>query len=311
MPSWQSHVLHRVLDRRLRGSPETQRRRSARPVPEHLTPEMAQRLRSNLEELTRVGKRLQPAVDQGTLGSVPAEHYRPRGAQDRHLLYLHGGGYTMGSPATHRNLSCRLAKAARAHCWSVDYRLSPEHPHPAGLDDAFSAWMALIGRHDPSRCVLAGDSAGGGLACALLDRLVRRDLPLPSAVYLMSPWTDLSLSGASIQHNRTNDPMVPPRYLPLLVDAYRGPLEPTHPSVSPLFAPMEGWPPILVHAGDREVLPDDSVRLAERARRAGVHVELEVWPGQTHVFPAFAPLLPEGRRALREGGAFLRRQTAR
>ncbi len=241
-------------------------------------------------------------------GGVPAERVIPRGApRDRCVLYLHGGAWCMGSPRTHRRLVADLASRAGVRAVSVDYRLAPEHPYPAALDDCVGAYRWLLGRRvDPSRIVVAGDSAGGNLTAALLLRLRDEGLPLPAGAVLLSPATDLAGTGASFVSRKAVDPFFFGIDTAPFFDAYAEGHDARDPYLSPLYGDLRGLPPLLVHVGDHEVLLDDSIRFAERAREAGVDVRLTVWPGMFHVFQTFAPFLPEAGRANREIAAFIR-----
>jgi acetyl esterase/lipase len=243
-------------------------------------------------------------------GGVPAEWTAAPGARtDRTLVYLHGGGYCLGSVATHRSLVARLSRAARVRVLSVDYRLAPEHPHPAAVEDAVAALrFAYASGLDPARVAVGGDSAGGGLAVAALLALRDRGLPLPAAGVCISPWTDLSASGASVRTRADLDPLVDADDLACLAAAYLGGRDPRAPLASPLFADLRGLPPLLVHVGTAEILLDDATRLAENARDAGVDVELEVWDDMIHVWHAFADLLPEGVQAIEGIATFLEKR---
>ncbi len=245
-------------------------------------------------------------------GGVPAERVIPRGAPtDRCVLYLHGGAWCLGSPRTHRGLVADLARGAGVRAVSVDYRLAPEHPYPAGLDDCVAAYRWLLERRvDPSRIVVAGDSAGGNLAAALLLRLRDDGIPLPAGAVLLSPATDLALTGPSHVTRRAVDPFFAKVGPVRFVEDYVGSHDVRDPCISPLYGDLRGLPPLLVHVGDHEVLLDDSVRFAERATAAGVDARLVVWPGMFHVFQTFAPFLPEARRANREIGDFIRERIA-
>ncbi len=223
------------------------------------------------------------------------------------LLYFHGGGYVIGSPDTHRNITGRLALALGCPVLSVDYRLAPEHPYPAAVDDAVGAYEFLLDRGvAPERIAVAGDSAGGGLTLALLLALRDAEIPLPAAGAPISPWTDLSLSGASMQTKAEVDPMVTEAGLRRMADWYLAGHDPLDPLASPLFGDLAGLPPLLVHVGDSETLLDDSVRLHERAQAAGVDCTLEVFPEMIHVFHAFVGLFPEADAAVAELAAFVR-----
>lgn len=223
------------------------------------------------------------------------------------ILYFHGGGYTAMSPRTHRSLTSRLASWSDARLVALDYRLAPEHPFPAAVNDATSAYRALIAAGTPaSRIVLAGDSAGGGLALSLL--LVLRDagdLP-PAAAVLFSPWTDLAATGQSIIGNDARDPLFFGVWVARHARHYLGATPATNPIASPVHADLAGLPPLLIQASDCEVLLDDSRRIAENATRAGVRATLRVWHDVPHGWQIFAPILPEGRAALREAAGFIR-----
>lgn len=226
--------------------------------------------------------------------------------EQRAILYLHGGGYIAGSPAsTHRDYIWRIATATQSEVWAVNYRKLPEFPFPAALDDAYRSYEALLKRFDATRLAVAGDSAGGGLALALVLRLKGEGKPLPAAVSVASPWTDLTCSGASIGENSDTEVMVPEHLLNHIAELYAGGQPLDHPYVSPLFGDFAGFPPTQVLVSEDEVLRDDSLRLAQRLTDAGIPVELIREPGMPHVWPVFARLLPESREALARIGAFL------
>ncbi|GAB7539304.1 alpha/beta hydrolase [Burkholderia sp. 3C] len=228
------------------------------------------------------------------------------------LLYFHGGGYYFCTPTTHRPLVFALASRANARTFSSDYRLAPEHPFPAAHDDALAAYTALLDSGiDPASIVVAGDSAGGGLALALLVALRDRGAPLPAGAVLFSPWTDLAATGATLVTNDGADPMFAGAALGRAARLYVGDASATDPYVSPLYADAAGLPPLLIQAGSTEVLLDDSRRFAERAQAAGVEVELQVWPRMPHVWQMAVPYVPESRRALDDAAAFVRRVTSR
>jgi len=242
------------------------------------------------------------------LGGVAASRIATPGARaGRHILYLHGGGYIAGSPALYQHLTWRLAAAGRARISVIDYRLAPEHPFPAALDDADAAWRGLLAEGVDSRqCVVMGDSAGGGLALALMLKLRDRGAPLPAAAVALSPWTDLAITGASCRRNATADPMLNGNDLRPLAAHYLGGADPGNPYASPLYGDPRGLPPTLFQVGSDEVLLDDSVRMAERMRDGGCAVTLEIWPRMPHVWQAFVPFLPEAGRAIARIGAFVR-----
>jgi epsilon-lactone hydrolase len=245
-------------------------------------------------------------------GGIRAEWVRPDdAADDRIVFYLHGGGYVLCSPLTHRALVTRIARACGARALTVDYRLGPEHPFPAAVEDAVAAYGWLLARGaDPARVVIAGDSAGGGLAIATLAGLRDGKVPLPRAAVCLSPWTDLTLSGHSMKTNADVDPMTGRAVLAKMAAAYLAGADPTDARATPLNAILAGLPPLLVHVGSAEVLLDDATRLAARARAAGVDVTLEVWDDMIHVWHAFAPLIPEAEQAIAKIGAFVRARWA-
>src|ERR1700722_2389417 len=231
-------------------------------------------------------------------------------AHGRCILYLHGGAYIAMSPRTHRSVTSRMATNADARLFALDYRLAPEHPFPAALEDALAAWHALSADTPPSRIVVAGDSAGGGLALARMIALRDAGEALPAAAVLFSPWTDLAATGQSLIDNDAADPMFFGSWVGPMARHYLGDTPATNPLVSPVYADLTGLPPLLIQASDCEVLLDDSRRVAENARRSGVEVTMCVWPGLPHVWQAFAPILPEGRAALRDAGVFIRARLA-
>jgi acetyl esterase/lipase len=244
-------------------------------------------------------------------GGVAAEWVKAPVAQAGvNILYLHGGGYVIGSPSLYRNLTWRLARSAAARLLAIDYRLAPEHPFPAAVDDTMAAYeWILAGGADPRRLVVIGDSAGGGLAFALLLRC--RDegrLPLPAAVVALSPWTDLALTGASLTRNAVADPFLDANGIPPIAECYLAGADPRHPYASPLYGDPTGLPPALIQVGGDEVLRDDATRMADRLRAGGCEVALEVWPRMPHVWHLFASVMPEARRAIVRVGAFVREQ---
>ena len=244
-------------------------------------------------------------------GGVPARHVAAPGVRDdRGVLYFHGGGYVAGSLDSHTELMGCIARACRAPVLGIDYRLAPEHPYPAAVDDAVASYERLLGNGiDPARVVIGGDSAGGGLTLACLLALRSAGTPLPAGAILISPWTDLSGSGGSMQGRLAADPMLSGDLLAPMATAYAGEAGLTDPGVSPLFGDLACLPPLLVQVGDDEVLLDDSTRLAERAETVGVSVRLHVFEGAFHVFQMF-PTLPESREALEEMGRFFDAVTA-
>jgi acetyl esterase/lipase len=241
------------------------------------------------------------------VNGVPAEWVGARGAAaDKAVLYLHGGGYVLGSINTHRELAARISQASGARCLVIDYRLGPEHPFPAAVEDAVAAYRWLLeAGYAPERLAIAGDSAGGGLTMATLLALRDAKLPMPATAVCISPWVDLAVEGESMVTRVKQDPMLSREPLLAMAKHYLAGGDARAPLASPVFADLRGLPPLLIHVGDHETLLDDSVRLAERARKAGVEVELEVWPEMIHVWHAFAALVPEGREAIERIGAHL------
>ncbi|HXZ85388.1 MAG TPA: alpha/beta hydrolase [Myxococcota bacterium] len=243
------------------------------------------------------------------LNGVPAEWVSmPGAAADRAVLYLHGGGYVLGSIATHRELAARISAASGARVLVIDYRLGPEHPFPAAVEDALKAYRWLLeAGFAPGRIAVAGDSAGGGLTVAAL--LAARDakLPLPATGVCISPWLDLEGSGTSMTSKAAEDPIVQKEPLRLLAGHYLGSADPRTPLASPLYADLRGLPPLLIQVGSAETLLDDSTRIADKLRAAKVDVELEVWPEMIHVWHAFA-MLPEAGQAVARIGQHLRKR---
>lgn len=221
------------------------------------------------------------------------------------LLFLHGGGCIAGTPSTQRKLVGAIAREAAVRVWSPDYRLAPEHPYPAAVDDAVTAYRALLERVDSPRVVLAGESGGGLLAATALLRARDVGLPPPAAVVLLNAWTDLTLSGTSTTENVGKDFLTPP-FLEMCRDAYVGEHDPADPQLSPLFANLAGLPPTLLQVGDYDLIRDDSVRYAKAAGMAGSPVDLRVWPKAAHGFMGSGDDLPESRAAITELATWLR-----
>jgi acetyl esterase/lipase len=265
--------------------------------------------RQRLDAVARRGIRVPRGVSVQTVaaGPVPGEWIKPETVEPgRGILYLHGGGYVIGSPTTHRGLAGHLAIASRAKILLIDYRLAPEHPFPAALEDALAAYRFLCDQgFDPRHLVIGGDSAGGGLSLATALSLRDSGAPLPAALFLISPWTDLTFSGNSVHERAERDPLLKPYSSDWLVEVYAGTYPLTHPYISPLFADLHGLPPTLIQVGSEEILFDDSARLEMKLKEAGVPVELEVWEEMWHVFHAFVPYLPEAWEAIQHIGQFI------
>jgi acetyl esterase/lipase len=241
-------------------------------------------------------------------GGVPAGWIAaPEASPTRVLLYLHGGGYVRGSVTTHRRMVAALSAASGATALALDYRLAPENPFPAAVDDAVAAYRWLLGRGvPPASIAVAGDSAGGGLTVATLVALRDGRTALPAAAVAISPWSDLACAGETMTSRAALDPMVQRKDLLAMAAAYLGGADPRTPLASPLHADLRGLPPLLVQVGTRETLLDDAERLATAARTAGVDATLARWEGMIHVWHAFAPLLPEADAAIEEAGRFVR-----
>ncbi|HKR12806.1 MAG TPA: alpha/beta hydrolase [Pyrinomonadaceae bacterium] len=241
-------------------------------------------------------------------GGRPAEWLRPRtGCGTLIVLYLHGGAYAFGSPKSHRHIAAAIAEAASASALVFDYRLAPEHPFPAAVEDTMSAYLWLLNSGiDPSNVVVAGDSAGAGLTLALMISLRDKGLPLPAAGVCISPWTDLTCSGSSHTSKADSDPLLNTGDLHQMAALYLNGEDPRNPLASPAFANLEGLSPLLVQVGSEEILLEDARELARRATAVGVSVKLEEWRDMIHVWHWYFPLLQEGREAITATAEFIR-----
>ncbi len=232
-------------------------------------------------------------------------------APRRHVLYLHGGYYIAGRPSTYANLAARLASGTAAAVLLIDYRLAPETPYPAALDDAFDAYQGLLDTGvDPAAVAVAGDSAGGGLALALLQRVRAEGLPMPGAAVLFSPWVDLTCSGTSIDTNDETDDMLSAAALRTAAAFYAGTFDLHTPGISPLFGDLSGLPPLFVTVDNSETLLDDSLRLVDRCRSVGGRAVLHQDSGLFHVWPITVPYVREARRTIADVVSFLDRELA-
>ncbi len=246
------------------------------------------------------------------LGGVPAVFCRTGAAHAGALLYLHGGAFVSGSAKGYRGLAANVGKAAGVVTYALEYRLAPEHPFPAAVDDVLAAYRALLDSGmKPEKIVLAGDSAGGGLTLSALVRMRNEGLPLPAAGFLLSPWADMTCEARSMKTKATEDPSLNEEGLRFSAANYLGATPASDPVASPVHADLSGLPPLLVHVGSAEILLDDSLAIAARAGAAGTHVQLEIWPEMIHVWHSFAFMLEEGRAALDGAGAFLCAQLGR
>ncbi|WP_096484321.1 alpha/beta hydrolase [Methylorubrum populi] len=229
------------------------------------------------------------------------------GEDGRVVLFLHGGGYVSGSLTSHRHMVAQAGREAGARTLALDYRLAPEHPFPSALEDALAGYRFLLDAGiAPARIALAGESAGGGLALAAVLSLREAGLPLPGCLWLSSPWTDLALTGASLEAKAAVDPLLSRGYLSELASLYLNGADARGVLVSPIYADLAGLPPMLIQVGSAETLLDDSVRLAAGAGAADVCVQLEIWPHMIHAWHLFYQEVAEGRRSLAAAGAFIR-----
>jgi epsilon-lactone hydrolase len=262
----------------------------------------------------RLADRLIPHPPRGTetlaidAGGVPAERVATAASRhDRHILYLHGGGYVAGWAGLCRDLTWRLATLCRVCVLGVNYRLAPEHPFPAALDDAVAAYRWLLAQGaDSKHIALLGDSAGGGLVFATMLRLRDEGVELPAAAVVVSPWTDLALTGQSLYLNALIDPLIPVELAPRVVDLCLAGANPRNPYASPLYGDPRGLPPTLILVGSDEVLRDDAVRMADRMRAAGCHVEIEIWPHMWHVWYMCTRAMPEAKAAIARIAGFVK-----
>jgi epsilon-lactone hydrolase len=246
-------------------------------------------------------------VTAAALGAVPTAEITVDGVEPRHVvLYFHGGVYVLGDASQAAGLAAQIGRRAQAKVISVDYRLAPEHPYPAAVDDALAAYEALLRAGTaPADIAFAGESAGGGLAIATLVNARDHGLPLPAAAFVMSPYADLTLAGTTLESKRKADPLLSREALQARVPDYTAGQDAALPLISPIFADLSGLPPLIIQGGTHEVLLDDALRLAQRAATADVEVTLDITPGVPHVFQAYYPILDEAAAALDRAGQFL------
>jgi acetyl esterase/lipase len=247
-------------------------------------------------------------LEVAALDGVPGEWSSVPGSYaSRVLMYFHGGGYCSGSILSHRRMVSEAGRAAGVRTLAVGYRLAPEHPFPAALDDALTAWRFLRRRIAADQIAIGGDSAGGGLTVALINQLRDAQEELPGCAWLVSPWTDLALSGSTLATKDAVDPIIHKAYLDELADAYLpSGMDRKNPRVSSLYADLEGLPPTLIQVGSAETLLEDATRFAAAAGAAGVPVTLEIWPHMIHAWHLWNAHLEPARRALANAGAFIR-----
>ncbi len=265
-------------------------------------------LRANMDAYAP--KKNPPGVSLESIndGAIRGEwHRHARSEPGTTILYLHGGGYVFGSAKSHRAVTFALAEAAAAQVFSLDYRLAPEHPFPAAVEDAVAAYQWLLGQGvEPRKLIIAGDSAGGGLALALVLALKQRGLAAPAGLVLYSPWTDLAVTGASIDANEKTDAMFKAEYIRKGIGRVLNGADPMDPLASPLYGDVSAFPPSLIFVSDDEVLRDDALRMHERLLEAGARSTLISERGLPHVWPIFVGMFPEALTAVRRSAAFIR-----
>lgn len=251
-------------------------------------------------------------LERLSLNGLPAAWMRsPQAAPERAILFLHGGGYVVGSIDSYRMLCGQMAGVLKTNLLIPEYRLAPEHPFPAALEDAQMAYRWLLEQgYRPENIVIAGDSAGGGLSLATVLALRESGTPLPAAVVCLSPWTDLTLSGQAHQTKAKTEAMLNSRGLREWAGFYTGTENPSNPLISPAYADYRGFPPLLIQVGSEEILLDDAQMAAEKARAAGVDVSLKIWPGMWHVWHILGEFVPESKAAIEEIGRFIESKAA-
>lgn len=260
-----------------------------------------------------LGKKIEGVRNEdAALPGIPSEWLIPEdAAEGRAILYLHGGAYVEGGLNSHRGIASRIAVSAGCRVLLIAYRLAPENPFPAALDDAVAAYRWLLGQgYEPGKLAIAGDSSGGGLTAASLVFLRDAGDPLPAAGMMLSPWADLELTGESVGSVGWRDPMIRIGAVRKEAAMYAGGRDPRDPLMSPIHAGLRGLPPLCIQVGTCEVLLDDSRRLAKKAKNDGVEVELSECEGMFHVYQFFAPMIPESSEAVARLGEFFREKTS-
>lgn len=299
MISWRARVIRRITSRFVKGIDTST-------VDQAHVADM----RARLDKIARFLKRaFGVAVEATTVNGLYAEWLRPKkAANNKVLLYLHGGAYLVGSCRTHRQLVSHIARAAGINALVPEYRLAPEHPFPAAIEDAIAVygWLLASG-YDSADIFIAGDSAGGGLTVATLLSLRHAGMPMPAAVVLLSPFLDITASGESAITRADQDPWFDAKDVHIVADNYCGAgADLKNPLISPVFANVAGLPPALIQVGDDEILLSDSTRFADKMKDAGLDVEIEIWPEMWHVFQLFIGKMPESRRAINRIGEYMR-----
>ena len=266
-------------------------------------------MRKRLDQLGRLGRPARHVVvEKASIAGLHAEWYRPaQSVPGKVLLYLHGGAYALGSCDSHRPLVTQIASAGQIDAVMPEYRLAPENPFPAGLDDAVAVYRALLDKgYGAGDIIIGGDSAGGGLSVATMLELRHAGLPLPAAAVLLSPFLDVSASGETMKTRASRDPWFDPEELEIVIRYYCPNEDVRNPLLSPVFANVAGLPPTLIHVGDDEILLSDSTRFADKLETAGIDVQLEVFPEMWHVFQLFVGTMPESKAAVRKIGAYIK-----
>jgi monoterpene epsilon-lactone hydrolase len=263
--------------------------------------------RKNFERLANIIKFPRfVKMEELNYAHLPAAWFIPNGfGKSRVILYLHGGGYCVGSYNTHKALIARIARATGYKILAPNYRMAPENPFPTALEDAIIIYKQMLD-DGYNNIILSGDSAGGGLSLALTQKLKEENLPAPAALILLSPWTDLTLSGDSIEKKADKDPLIAPHLLDFFAKKYIAHNKADNPLISPLFLNFKNFPPTLIHVGGNEILLDDSTRLAKKMNNAGVKVEFEIYKNQMHVFQYLSGIVPEANNSLHKIGEFVK-----
>ena len=270
--------------------------------------EIAQ-MRLNADERGRAfGLPMDVTAQPADANGVRAEWTSTPDADPAHVvLYLHGGGYVLGSLDSHRHLAAEIGRACGARTLAVDYRLAPEHPFPAPVEDTVAAYRYLLASGvAASRIVMAGDSAGGGLVVGAMLALKEAGLPLPACGWCLSPWVDMQALGESFTDRAKADPTVQRETILTMAQWYMADADPRHPGAAPIYGDLAGLPPLLIQVGAAETLLDDAIALARRAGAADVVVDLQIWPEMIHVWHLYFPVLSAGRRAIATGGSYIR-----
>ncbi|OCY24198.1 alpha/beta hydrolase [Acinetobacter pittii] len=285
-------------------------RTTLRPALSPKTPLKLQRFCSDTASAIVLGPRGYKTKKQ-TIARVPTVHIQPKTSQSGlGILYLHGGGYVVGSSKSHTKLAAQIGHAAQAQVWLPEYRLAPEHTNPAAIEDVIAVYKALLAQgQDPKKLVIAGDSAGGGLSLSTVIALRDAGLPLPAALVLLSPWVDLSLSGSTMKTHATQDAMLSEDWLAWCAKNYCGQKSANDPTCSPLYADLTGLPSVLIHVGTEEVLLDDAKRLAEQTEKYGIPTNLRVYDRVGHVFQFHAGILNESNDSIERIGQFIDKHT--